>query len=1370
MAALRDEILLGSGFEEKLNGALPRWRRAATDEELPGLGFEKLVTTSGREFYVHENEAQFERPIVPVPASGRQRQRPTVPVPAIRRLATDEELSGLGYMRFATSSGREFYVCENKAQFYRPTISVRASRRPATDEELPGLGFEKLTLEREEDSSVADVEVYVPANEAQFKRSDNGLAGSLGEEPTSVHVGFICDGCGMNPIRGLRFRCTVRRNYDLCGRCDQRDTETYPKRKMPASMRLATDEELQGLGYVKEDLVDGREFYRDANEAQFERPLVTGDVVPLRCDRGAFLECYASSMMRFTKLTRHQCEKLGDVRAAPYALLLAPAGGGKTFVAIQRALEVLHTNQMVLFVSKNSALALFVVKWLVVASRTSARRVAARVRVLVAPFERGPLEIRVEEADGRQRLAIGGRVEEAERYGLAVVDEAHHLAGDVDAREAVRGVADRLFLGDASQATSAMDGTGLVRSIADVPESAEVATVALEEVVRSTKRIVAGAAAFQLEAGKKAATRGHSASVGPPLEARIFDGHRIQRYAREVDAAIESVRRQLHGMDLDDRVAVVCPNADFCERLRAALAKRLGRSFEIVDAATASATLPRGRNEREGSPAWLVVDTVDHVDGLERLVVVCAGLDHAISVDDATALETRSRLYRAMTRAQLAVAVVNHRVPGGWLEFLGRLELSQAMGFHEGLEKRDRSETAADDVVAFCEGKGGNGAREARDEAAEAVATQQEEVSNVAERLAVEDGGGEVAAVNSGDVAAVEPIEQESPASYADKGGDGVREVPDAAPGAALEREIPPRLLILEREEDSSVAERLAVGDGGGEVVAVETFEQESPAAAVPKVRQSIWDTSSCVSVDAAKLRFMPFLKIVDLSKLAELARLKAYGAWSVAVFPDGRRVVSGSDSDDGTVKVFAVAVFPDGRRVVSGADDNTVKVTSVAVFPDGRRVVSGSNDVTVKVHCVAVFPDGRHVVSGAGDAMVKVNSVAVFFNGRRVVSGSDDGTVKVWSVAVFPDGRRVVSASKDEAVKVSSVAVFPDGRRVVSGSSDKTVKVWDAATGECVATLAGHSGEVKSVAVFPDGRRVVSGSKDETVKVKSVAVFPDGRRVVSGSYDETVKVKSVAVFPDGRRVVSGADDETVKVWDAATGECVDGVAVFPDGRRVVSGSFDNTVKRRLQVARALARGASARPGPAREAPLAAANRRRGYDRWRPASAADERAFLARAHGLDLPEGAGAATHATLRGARGPAPAALAGATAAVAGAAAALGPGVLADELAPRLREIPGVADVAVAPLPPPPPPPVGAALALPSLVSAAAPRRRRTRRGRAAAAPAGGEPAADDAVDKRAAKEAKRARKRAIREEKEKRALKKAARAQKKAVAAGP
>ena len=39
---------------------------------------------------------------------------------------------------------------------------------------------------------------------------------------------------------------------------------------------------------------------------------------------------------------------------------------------------------------------------------------------------------------------------------------------------------------------------------------------------------------------------------------------------------------------------------------------------------------------------------------------------------------------------------------------------------------------------------------------------------------------------------------------------------------------------------------------------------------------------------------------------------------------------------------------------------------------------------------------------------------------------------------------------------------MFPDGRRVVSASYDKTLKVWDVETGECVATLEGHSNDVR--------------------------------------------------------------------------------------------------------------------------------------------------------------------------------------------------------------------------------------------------------------------------------------------------------------------
>ena len=75
--------------------------------------------------------------------------------------------------------------------------------------------------------------------------------------------------------------------------------------------------------------------------------------------------------------------------------------------------------------------------------------------------------------------------------------------------------------------------------------------------------------------------------------------------------------------------------------------------YELVDAAEASAALP-GEGEaaagsvREG-PQRVVYDRVDDIDGLERLVVVCVGLDQRVEKDAAA---TRSRLYRAMTRAR----------------------------------------------------------------------------------------------------------------------------------------------------------------------------------------------------------------------------------------------------------------------------------------------------------------------------------------------------------------------------------------------------------------------------------------------------------------------------------------------------------------------------------------------------------------------------------------------------------------------------------------------------------------------------------------------------------------------------------------------
>ena len=187
----------------------------------------------------------------------------------------------------------------------------------------------------------------------------------------------------------------------------------------------------------------------------------------------------------------------------------------------------------------------------------------------------------------------------------------------------------------------------------------------------------------------------------------------------------------------------------------------------------------------------------------------------------------------------------------------------------------------------------------------------------------------------------------------------------------------------------------------------------------------------------------------------------------------------------------------------------------------------------------------------------------------------------QVWSVTFSPDGKRVATASQDQTAKVwdaatgqllltlrghtnsvNGIVFSPDGKRIATTSDDSTAKVWDATTGELLFTLSSHTKWVYRIAFSPDETRLVTTSGDNTAKVWDANT---GRELLTFSAHQD-EVMDVAFSPDGKRVATCGMDRNVRVWDPTSGKellalpfdvgvwnC--SVAYSPDGKRIAEAS-----------------------------------------------------------------------------------------------------------------------------------------------------------------------------------------------------------------------
>ncbi|KIK34258.1 hypothetical protein CY34DRAFT_813050 [Suillus luteus UH-Slu-Lm8-n1] len=168
-------------------------------------------------------------------------------------------------------------------------------------------------------------------------------------------------------------------------------------------------------------------------------------------------------------------------------------------------------------------------------------------------------------------------------------------------------------------------------------------------------------------------------------------------------------------------------------------------------------------------------------------------------------------------------------------------------------------------------------------------------------------------------------------------------------------------------------------------------------------------------------------------------------------------------------------------------------EVESICYFPDGQRMISGSDDKTALQWDLKT---GKEIEEARGVCEGFVHAVAVSRNGRWVATAGADGELRACEVETG-----IVKTFKGHSQMIECIDISADSMQLASGSVDKTARIWNLDTGKLVAGPFKSEDYVGAVRFSPDSKKlaVISflGSCLEVWDVQSQKL--DGKLKVTG-------------------------------------------------------------------------------------------------------------------------------------------------------------------------------------------------------------------------------------------------------------------------------
>lgn len=300
---------------------------------------------------------------------------------------------------------------------------------------------------------------------------------------------------------------------------------------------------------------------------------------------------------------------------------------------------------------------------------------------------------------------------------------------------------------------------------------------------------------------------------------------------------------------------------------------------------------------------------------------------------------------------------------------------------------------------------------------------------------------------------------------------------------------------------------------------------------------------------------------IANLDRTPRIFKRAANTITDVALSPDGKTLVTGSESDN-SKDINVVWDVVSGKPITSLVGHSWYS-SSVSFSTDGQYILTSNGDGTVIVW---------NAKSGQSIQKMQVANewvlgAAFSPDGKYILAGSGDGNATLWEVKT---GTKLLTMKHPEEIR--SVAYSPDGKFAATGSRDNIVRLWDLTTGKVVHSLAGHTQPlegyltIESVAFSPDGKNILSASVDGTARLWDVATGKEIR-----VFKHNSPVYFAVISPDGKYVLTAGADRLTKLWDLESGnliriysghkDAIFGVAFASDGKSFATTGADTTVR-----------------------------------------------------------------------------------------------------------------------------------------------------------------------------------------------------------------